>query len=106
MVEGRIAAVLIRFGLMMETMEPVSMRNFCLESLKTAAISMKRSTPVHAPTTLEVFSLTLGVLALMVLKKHRLSDAFDQATYTMVCIVLRIVRRTRGIDKFLSFVRH
>ena len=96
--KGRIGAVLIRFGLMMETMEPVSMRNFCLESLKTAAMSMKRSPPVHAGTTLEVFSLTLGVLAKMVLKKHRLSEVFDKATYTMVCIVLRIVRRTRGID--------
>ena len=75
--EGRIAAVLIRFGLMMETMEPVSMRNFCLESMKTAALSMKISPPVHAATTLEVYSLTHGVLALMVLKKHRLSEVFD-----------------------------
>ena len=78
--EGRIAAVLIRFGLMMETMEPVSTRIFCLESLKTAAILIKRSPPVHAATTLEVFSLTLGVLALKVLKKHRLSEAFDKGT--------------------------
>ena len=76
---------------------------FLFRVIKNSSNFDEKITPVHAATTLEVFSLTLGVLALMVLKKHRLSEAFHQATCTMVCIVSRIVRKTRGIDKFLAF---
>ena len=101
--EGRIVTGWISLGLTMDTIDPVSIRNFCWLELIEAAISMKKSPPVQAATTLGVSSLTLGCLGLLVVMKQQSTEVSDQATYTRVYTAWHYLHRRRIIGKFLVF---